>query len=523
MIGSSVGNTYLFSNQNPASAGTQPQAQAQGTPQGSGYDDFMGKQLEDLENVEGMTQDYYTKWINLKSYAKTMWNEMGIDVTSPDLENEDSIRANKIYMKAVADVRNQGNRLKEGKNVEDKMEELQAQGEQLMRINDAPGRETRYSDFTNTSLTDGDEAIIKRVDVNVNTTQERDILLKHKNDYVRTLQNELASESDPRKVLALTTRISALTEIEPVYDATEDRDRAERKRAAEAKGGDENAVANFQFLWRQLQDGRNSQDVTALRAFSTFDPRISGARYWTDPTDGVPYIVYEYNLRSGEAETKKINLNDNVNGLRAAAELAGNSNEYKDLNQNKLITTYNGGVASNQTLDKQTMDSLNEYLEKDLSGETKDKKSGFVDAQDKFNAPNMKMPPLHKQSGNKVTTLAYGGENIEGIHIYNANNWNKKGPYFLVKFIDENGGKQEVEYKVDSEEGKDLRRKIISTNAGSLANKNKIGTVAKNASIEDIAVDLGTDNATIKVGHKEDGYIFKGGDPSDPNNWVKEK
>jgi predicted lipid-binding transport protein (Tim44 family) len=57
-----------------------------------------------LQYVEGMTDEVYQKMYNVRNFAKTMWKNYGIDVTSPRFDDDLSMQANQIYQKSVADL-----------------------------------------------------------------------------------------------------------------------------------------------------------------------------------------------------------------------------------------------------------------------------------------------------------------------------------------------------------------------------------------------------------------------------------
>lgn len=83
--------------------------QQQVAPQGPV--DPVGAAMTGLQNVSGVTKDYYDKWAKVKSFAHGMWETYGIDVTKPDYSNPASIKANDLYNKALADLQYQGDTL----------------------------------------------------------------------------------------------------------------------------------------------------------------------------------------------------------------------------------------------------------------------------------------------------------------------------------------------------------------------------------------------------------------------------
>lgn len=76
------------------------------------YDDGL-KAETGLQDVQGQTADYYRKVANLKSFMHDVHTNYGIDVRVPDAaKGEMAIKLNELYNHALADIMNQGNKLK---------------------------------------------------------------------------------------------------------------------------------------------------------------------------------------------------------------------------------------------------------------------------------------------------------------------------------------------------------------------------------------------------------------------------
>ena len=91
-----------------------PQQQAQRPVQQAAapFQDDIGDALTGLKQTDGITEDYYNKWSKLKGFAKDAWENYGVDVRYNDPSVPESARLNRIYLKAIADLKGQGNRLK---------------------------------------------------------------------------------------------------------------------------------------------------------------------------------------------------------------------------------------------------------------------------------------------------------------------------------------------------------------------------------------------------------------------------
>ena len=55
-----------------------------------------------LQHVDGQIEGFYNGWAELKTYAHTMKEQTGIDVTRPDLSDPQAMKANQLFMKALA-------------------------------------------------------------------------------------------------------------------------------------------------------------------------------------------------------------------------------------------------------------------------------------------------------------------------------------------------------------------------------------------------------------------------------------
>jgi hypothetical protein len=98
---SALANTYQVPLMQQPEAAPQPK-----------FQDEIGEAEEGLQNVDGVTSQYYEKWAALKGFARDVWENYGIDVRYPDPSVPESNRLNRIYLKSIADLKGQGNKLK---------------------------------------------------------------------------------------------------------------------------------------------------------------------------------------------------------------------------------------------------------------------------------------------------------------------------------------------------------------------------------------------------------------------------
>ena len=126
-LASALGQTFNMPQERQLQ-GSQAQAQQQ---QAGGS--VLGSPPTGLENVDQTTQAFYDKWGELESFASDMKLQYGIDVTRPDFSTSEGMEAHKMYQKALADLRYQGNRLKNSQSALAQYQKGQtgAQGDRL--------------------------------------------------------------------------------------------------------------------------------------------------------------------------------------------------------------------------------------------------------------------------------------------------------------------------------------------------------------------------------------------------------
>jgi hypothetical protein len=79
----------------------------------------MGSPEEGLQAIDGITQDYFTKYGEAQAFVQEM-NAVGIDVTKPNLRNQEERDAANLYRKMMADIRYKGEELKNSQKMLEK-------------------------------------------------------------------------------------------------------------------------------------------------------------------------------------------------------------------------------------------------------------------------------------------------------------------------------------------------------------------------------------------------------------------
>lgn len=101
-----LANTYQL----PAPVQQAPAAQ-------NPFVDEVGDPASGLQQIDGVTSEYFQKWAALKGFARDVQENMGIDVRFPDPSVPESDRLHRIYLKSLADLKAQGERLKTGQQM----------------------------------------------------------------------------------------------------------------------------------------------------------------------------------------------------------------------------------------------------------------------------------------------------------------------------------------------------------------------------------------------------------------------
>lgn len=83
----------------------------------SPFQDEIGDPEAGLQQIDGVTDEYFQKWAALKGFARDVQENLGVDVRFPDPSIPGSERLHRIYLKSLADLKAQGERLKTGQQM----------------------------------------------------------------------------------------------------------------------------------------------------------------------------------------------------------------------------------------------------------------------------------------------------------------------------------------------------------------------------------------------------------------------
>ena len=334
-VGASRGMTFLFGQEQPSLNAYNTQAQAEQIP----FDDMVGETLDQLEQVEGMTDEYYAQWAKAKSFAKMAWQNYGIDVTSPDVDSPDQMNLHNMYLKSVANVRSMGNALKRGAQMEDRgLVAMTGQGgENIYDRGKQEWQPTTSDRFINTGLTEQDKAIINRVNTSTNTMQERDALNLERNKYLEGLMEELKATANPNERKQLMERIRGVKNIKASYDPTQNLNRAQRDRQHKDAMNKVNPPVSVSNYWVALKE--ESDEVIDMINNS----RLYGNAEIVSDRDESGKVVrklkyYTYNQGEKSNEPTYINLDDDQMGWNSFKNMLGQLDQFDKLDMEEGLS-----------------------------------------------------------------------------------------------------------------------------------------------------------------------------------------
>lgn len=108
---------------------------------------------QDMQIIQGITDDVRKQWSALEDFAQTMWKNYRIDVTKPDTRNELSMKAHDQYQQGLSGVMYTADALKQGHERLGKYNEAFLQGHGYLRQDPnttALGLESPQDSFVNT-------------------------------------------------------------------------------------------------------------------------------------------------------------------------------------------------------------------------------------------------------------------------------------------------------------------------------------------------------------------------------------
>jgi hypothetical protein len=267
-----LAQTYALPTPAPS---VQPGAQHQ-------YVDEIGNPESGLQQVDGITSEYFDKWAALKGFAREAQETLGVDVRYPDPSVPESNRLNRIYLKALADLKKQGERLKTGQ----KMYEGALSRNDLINANPS-------SDYFD-KLQPGNDVVDKELDPIVTEANNKLQQLYFGNaiDQAKQYYGEIKSTLEKRRdsipsqaaywqrqIDALTPPTQAVREFAPWHGWKPDKEDTKRKGKINAAGQFVKKVANM------MEGTTEGYELSSTE----FGP--NGERVWVnkDLTEGVKY------------------------------------------------------------------------------------------------------------------------------------------------------------------------------------------------------------------------------------------
>lgn len=451
-LGSNIGRTFLFGESSPSFATANAQQVGGVNP---AMDDMVGEALDGLQQTENLTREYYVQWANMKNFAKNIWKNYEIDVTNPNPESEEEIKLHQMFLKNVAALKTLGNNLQRGRENEVAIMKGQMANPNIVRTPQA-NEFTTAQDFVNTGLTQEDKILAQRVGRSVRSVQERDALNTDRDNYVSGLLAELETTQDEGQQLALAERINALRNVSATYDPTADRDRFSRdlyKR--DKKKGNQAKVNEIRHLWVEGQQDALVGSGRILEQMQAIENVVDAQYVTKKDRAGRDKMFIQVELDEPGVKGNKIvdiDMNDNVEGLRAFASIFTMSPNFKEIKVDTISMPpeYQGQAAGQQFFG--FVDALRGVLQqKDERGRltrfTQD--IPFVGAgQPEFAQEINAQMQSALQQGMVMprTELSDGGERITNIEFFTGARTGD--PHLNITYVDSNGETENKDFDV---------------------------------------------------------------------------
>lgn len=381
-LGQGIGDQFQF--QALPQQGGSPQMGGMG-----GQAPSIGSEADNLEVVDGLTENYYNAYANLNNMAKSAWKKYGIDVTAPDLSDPSQQRFNRIFLKGLAQVKSLGNELQRGRENQLMKAELAAKQPDFYAPTQEAGTATTTEGFGNLGLTSEDEEVVKYRDKMYNTRGEQRAAQAEVDGYVDSLRGQLEGSTGTDK-LALEARINALEAIRPGYkhepvSASIQKEFAKRKRA-----GDQNRAASE--LYSNLRLGAKSGDEEAKQALLSF-PRVSDVNIIHSKGDGEGKTIAEITVGTGSNKNiVKVDLDDARQGSRALVQaLKEFGKGYEDIDVDTVssfLTEAEREGRLPQAYSETEKTAINQYVDQKVSTAKKGSWLGGDDSNELVNGLN---------------------------------------------------------------------------------------------------------------------------------------
>jgi hypothetical protein len=236
-VGQDVGNQFVFQPRE-INRDLKAERASAGIPEVTPPN--IGDPLSNLEVVEGLTENYYRAWNNVQSLAKAAARK-GIDVTGPDLSSPEQRKMNTTFLKALANVRNVGNSLQQGRVASNlKAERASVDPDFLGQVGNTQSGITDFSDIGNTKLTKEVSEDLRNNAKEFNTPQERDAANARLDQRASEFREAAGLTDDSALQKELLTQAEALETSRATLSSSYERNRIlrqqqRRKSPAEAK------------------------------------------------------------------------------------------------------------------------------------------------------------------------------------------------------------------------------------------------------------------------------------------------
>lgn len=419
---------------------------------------------KDLQYVKGVTDEVYQKWAALKSFAQTMWNNYRIDVSRPDLRDENSVQAHQAYKKALADVMYSVDLLKNSQRQFEGDQQLVSQGKGVFAQdpNDSPyalqSPDDRFysTDNLERGVQESNMYLAKAYDTTT-ARNEANKQIDSRRQYIDSVRNKINTNGGKQTISDIGARLNKATYEQPQFRPYKDNDSgsgdANKKRTV--------AIDELNYLRRLLYNN----DPNGISFLKNQKGVIDVQQVTGNGQDGVRIVT-------SNGKTYDIDFNSPYGGLDVLNELRNNTLGAKDeIATRDLLPYFDATKDTNKFPDRGTNKQLDRLLKvysslyNDEDTEVDDQNREY--AKDKLTQA-AQQGTLFTRDGKKIVQVEFDNE---------GGGWFSKGKDPVVILYPENPKADPVEFRLANKTEAEEFKKFVQANSNSLIDWNNINKV----------------------------------------------
>jgi hypothetical protein len=416
---------------------------------------FVPAPPEELQYIQGITDEVYKKWADLKSFAQTMWNNYRVDVSRPDLRDENSIAAHQAYKKATADLMYSIDLLKNSQKQFSQDQALVSQGKGVFMQDPnaapyasmSPDERFYSTDNLERAVQESNMYLAKPYDT-VSARNEANTQIDKRRQYIESIRNKIQTAGGQQTLSDIGARLNKATYEQPQF-----------RPDYSGKGSNDPKVAIDELNYlRTLLYNNDPNGISWLKN----QKGIMDVQQLTGQgQDGVRIVT-------SSGKTYDVDFNSELGGLDVLNELRNNVlGSKQEITTRDLLPYLNANAGGNRLPDRGTGQQLNRFTEilvnmyNDDATNVDDDNREYVQA--KLNEA-VKTGTFTTQDGKKIVE----------VETKDDSGW-FSDPETLVTLITEDG--EELEYNLSDKNQLAEFTNLLRANGRTLIDWNKINKV----------------------------------------------